>query len=104
VKRRWSTSRFDDTPEDPQASLVNLVDIMLVFICGLIVALVSAAPKLAAQMSKPSTKSTTQVVEQGRELAEMPESMRGESAGAGMQPVGQVYRDPKTGKLILVGK
>jgi len=104
VKRRWSTSRFDDTPEDPQASLVNLVDIMLVFICGLIVALVSAAPQLAAQMSKPDTKSTTQVVEQGRELAEMPESMRGESAGAGMQPVGQVYRDPKTGKLILVGK
>ena len=108
MKRRWSSGRFDETPEDPQASLVNLVDIMLVFICGLIVALVSAEPRLAAQVTKPEDKSQssagTQVVEQGRELAEMPEGLRGKSAGAGMKPVGQVYRDPKTGKLILVGE
>ena len=95
MKRRWGSTRFDETPEDPQASLVNLVDIMLVFICGLIVALVSAQPQFAGGQ---------QVLEQGRELAEMPEGMRGQSAGAGMEPVGQVYRDPKTGKLILVGQ
>jgi hypothetical protein len=95
VKRRWSASRFDETPEDPQSSLVNLVDIMLVFICGLIVALVSADAR--------RTDSKTQAVEQGRELTELPEGLRGQAAGAGMTPVGQVYRDPKTGKLILVG-
>jgi hypothetical protein len=95
VRRRWGSTRFDETPEDPQASLVNLVDIMLVFICGLIVALVSAQPQFAGGQ---------QSVEQGRELAEIPEGMRGEAAGAGMEPVGQVYRDPKTGKLILVGQ
>ena len=44
------------------------------------------------------------VVEQGQELAELPEGMSGKEAGAGMEPVGQVYRDPKTGKLILVGQ
>ena len=108
MKRRWTHSRFDDTPEDPQASLVNLVDIMLVFICGLIVALVSAEPRLVAQAdpsrAAPEAQSRTQVVQQGRELAEMPEGLRGKSAGAGMQPVGQVYRDPQTGKLILVGE
>ena len=95
MKRRWSASRFDETPEDPQASLVNLVDIMLVFICGLIVALVSAEARRA--------NTSKQVVEQGRELTELPEGLRGQAAGAGMTPVGQVYRDPKTGKLILVG-
>jgi hypothetical protein len=95
MKRRWGSARFDETPEDPQASLVNLVDIMLVFICGLIVALVSAQTQFTGGQ---------QVLEQGRELAEMPEGMRGEGAGAGMEPVGQVYRDPKTGKLILVGQ
>jgi hypothetical protein len=95
VKRRWSASRFDETPEDPQSSLVNLVDIMLVFICGLIVALVSADARRA--------NAKTQDVEQGRELTELPEGLRGQAAGAGMTPVGQVYRDPKTGKLILVG-
>lgn len=95
MRRRWGSARFDETPEDPQASLVNLVDIMLVFICGLIVALVSAQPQFAGG---------EQLVEQGKELAELPEGMQGEAAGEGMEPVGQVYRDPKTGKLILVGQ
>lgn len=102
MRRRWGSSRFDETPEDPQASLVNLVDIMLVFICGLIVALVSAQPQFTAQ-SAPNQQHGQQV-EQGRELAEMPEGMSGQAAGAGMEPVGQVYRDPKTGKLILIGQ
>ena len=101
MKRRWGSARFDETPEDPQASLVNLVDIMLVFICGLIVALVSAQPQFT---NSPASAQGEQVVEQGRELAEMPEGMRGQAAGAGMEPVGQVYRDPKTGKLILIGQ
>lgn len=100
MRRRWGSARFDETPEDPQASLVNLVDIMLVFICGLIVALVSAQP----QFTTSATAAGGQQVEQGRELAEMPEGMAGQAAGAGMEPVGQVYRDPKTGKLILVGQ
>jgi len=102
VRRRWSSARFDETPEDPQASLVNLVDIMLVFICGLIVALVSAQP--AFENATSSAEGGKQVVEPGRELAELPEGLKGQAAGAGMEPVGQVYRDPKTGKLILVGQ
>ncbi|WP_198683153.1 DUF2149 domain-containing protein [Peristeroidobacter agariperforans] len=102
MRRRWSSVRFDETPEDPQASLVNLVDIMLVFICGLIVALVSAQPVLNSTPS--NANGGKQVVEPGRELAELPEGLRGQAAGAGMEPVGQVYRDPKTGKLILVGQ
>ncbi len=101
-RRRWGSARFDETPEDPQASLVNLVDIMLVFICGLIVALVSAQPML--DMNSSSAESGKQVVEAGRELTDLPEGLRGQAAGAGMEPVGQVYRDPKTGKLILVGQ
>lgn len=101
-RRRWGSARFDETPEDPQASLVNLVDIMLVFICGLIVALVSAQPML--DMNSSSAEGGKQVVEAGRELTDLPEGLRGQAAGAGMEPVGQVYRDPKTGKLILVGQ
>jgi hypothetical protein len=101
-RRRWGGSRFDETPEDPQASLVNLVDIMLVFICGLIVALVSSQPVL--DMTSNSAEGGKQVVEAGRELTDLPEGLKGQAAGAGMEPVGQVYRDPKTGKLILVGQ
>src|SRR5215471_13340526 len=97
VSRDWRRSRFDDTSEDPQSSLVNLVDIMLVFICGLIVALVSATPQLATRPQKSESGGGERVVEQGRELTEMPEGLRGKAAGEGMQPVGQVYRDPRTG-------
>ena len=32
-------NRFDHDDEDPRASLVNLVDVMLVFSCGLLAAL-----------------------------------------------------------------
>jgi hypothetical protein len=100
--RRWGRSRFDTEMEDPQTSLVNLVDIMLVFICGLVVALVSAQRQMSGA---PNTQAAQQkVVEQGQELAELPEGLRGQQAGEGMQPVGQVYKDPKTGKLILVGQ
>lgn len=97
---RWERSRFDDAMDDPQTSVVNLVDIMLVFICGLVVALVSAQRQSASDASPAREK----VVEQGRELTEMPEGLRGQQAGEGMQPVGQVYKDPKTGKLILIGQ
>jgi hypothetical protein len=102
VKRSWQSSRFDDTTEDPQTSLVNLVDIMLVFICGLVVALVSAQ-RQSSQAQESTSAGATQFIEKGRELPEMPEGLRGQTAGEGMEPVGQVFKDPKTGKLILVG-
>jgi hypothetical protein len=106
LKREWMRTRFDDSMEDPQTSLVNLVDIMLVFICGLVVALVSAQrqSEALAQAQGSAAAGVKQVVEKGRELPEMPEGLRGQTAGEGMQPVGQVFRDPKTGKLILVGQ
>jgi hypothetical protein len=104
VSRDWKRSRFDDAMEDPQTSLVNLVDIMLVFICGLIVALVSAQRQVQVQVQAAASAGSKQVVEKGQELPEMPEGLRGQAAGEGMQPVGQVFKDPKTGKLILVGQ
>ncbi len=102
MTRRWEQSRFDDSMEDPQTSLVNLVDIMLVFICGLVVALVSAQRQM--QTGVDAASDGQEVVQKGRELTELPEGLRGQQAGEGMQPVGQVFKDPKTGKLILVGQ
>lgn len=102
MTRRWEQSRFDDSMEDPQTSLVNLVDIMLVFICGLVVALVSAQRQMQTDVDAASAGQ--EVVQKGRELTELPEGLRGQQAGEGMQPVGQVFKDPKTGKLILVGQ
>ncbi|TXH64475.1 MAG: hypothetical protein E6Q93_00085 [Burkholderiaceae bacterium] len=84
-------ARFDDHDEDPRASLVNLVDVMLVFACGLLAAL-AAGSQAALKQPVP--------VEKGREV-ERP-ATGAQQAGAGYDRVGEVFRDPKTGKLILI--
>jgi hypothetical protein len=98
--RKWSASRFDAQDDDPLGPLANLLDLMLVFACGLIAALISLSKNIDEHFEQPEP--IQKVVEQGKELPKMPN--RGEAGGEGYESVGQVYRDPKTGKLILIGK
>lgn len=91
----YRRSRFDITDEDPMGPLANLADIMLVFAVGLMVA-------LAASEKANDPKDSGVDVETGREMPEMPEGA-GES-GEGMQPMGQVYQDPETGRMIMIDK
>ncbi len=84
-------ARFDDRDEDPRASLVNLVDVMLVFACGLLAAL-AAGSQSALKVPKP--------VEKGQQI-ERPASGITQQ-GSGYDRVGEVFRDPKTGKLVLI--
>jgi hypothetical protein len=90
-------SRFDQGDgSDPMSVMGNLVDVMLVFACGLIAALIVRSPEFVETLQP-----VEQEIEQGRELPRVPD-MAGEG-GSGMESVGTVYRDPETGKLILVG-
>ena len=90
----YRRGRFDLDEADPMGPLANLTDIMLVFAVGLMVALAAAQGGLEQAAGGIE-------VEAGRELPEVPRG-RGE-AGTGYESVGQVYRDPETGKLILIG-
>ncbi len=92
-RRNWSQSRFDEADDEPLGPMSNLVDIMLVFACGLIAALVAS--------DRPQQRDGGREVSEGRELPEVPEGAG--QAGSGYEPVGQVYRDPNTGKMILIG-
>jgi hypothetical protein len=87
---RHLDARFDQSDEDPRASLVNLVDVMLVFACGLIAAIAGAQGALK----------TPQPVEKGRQI-ERPASGVTQD-GSGYDRVGEVYRDPETGQLVLI--
>lgn len=87
---RHLDARFDQNDEDPRASLVNLVDVMLVFACGLIAAIAGAQGALK----------TPQPVEKGRQI-ERPASGVSQD-GSGYDRVGEVFRDPKTGQLMLI--
>lgn len=86
---RHLDARFDQGDEDPRASLVNLVDVMLVFACGLIAAIAGSQGDLKR---KP--------VEKGRQIERPAEGVT--QAGSGYDRVGEVFRDPKTGQLVLI--
>ena len=83
-------ARFDDGDEDPRASLVNLVDVMLVFACGLIAAI--ASTQGATKAPRP--------VEKGRQIERPAEGVTQD--GSGYDRVGEVFRDPHTGQLVLI--
>lgn len=97
TRRSLLNSRFDEAEEEPLGALTNLLDIMLVFACGLIAALAMREDSLL----QPPTGGRQEVI-QGTEIPAMPKGL-GE-AGSGYQSVGTVYRDPVSGKLILVGE
>jgi len=88
-------SRFDAGDDDPMGPLANLADIMLVFAVGLMVALA------ASEQGLQQAQSGGVNVEKGREMPEVP-SGAGET-GSGYEAVGRVYRDPETGKMVMIG-
>jgi len=94
IRRRWSHSRFDPADDEPLGPLANLVDLMLVFVCGLVAALVAISPDLNQKLQRSEN------IQQGRELPDIPKGIG--KGGSGYQTVGKVYKDPKTGKLILI--
>lgn len=87
----YRRSRFDSPEEEPLGPLANLADIMLVFAVGLMVALAA---------SRDGETSGGMDLDAGRELPEVPSGM-GE-AGSGYESVGRVYRDPESGRMILI--
>lgn len=97
--RRWEpghgSQRFAESDVDPLGGLANLADLMLVFACGLMVSLAAHHGLFNGKPAKVTR------VEKGQALHAMP-TVAGPAQGAGMQAVGQVYRDAKTGKLVLV--
>jgi hypothetical protein len=102
----WRTSQFDNQEQEPLGPLANLIDIMLVFSCGLIAALVAVSPELKQHFQinkKDSTAQVQAVSSVGKELTSAPEALKNKlQSQTGYQSMGQVYRDPKTGKLILI--
>lgn len=102
MKRDFTSSSFlgssMDTEEDsdPRVGLVNLADVMLVFACGLMLALVTYWNLDVSAM---------QEVTKGAEMAEVRdiEELEGDSSGTGgFVEKGIVYQDPMTGKYYML--
>ena len=90
-----STLLPDDREQDPMGSLGNLMDVMLVFACGLLLALIT----------NWNVDITGQTVDQSISQVEgdLQEVQEGINENDGQyEEMGQVYRDKDTGEIYIV--
>ena len=104
IRKSFSTSSFSSTEfetessdADPRVGLVNLADVMLVFACGLMLALVAYWNLDISSM---------QEIVQGREVTEVQDIQQMQDGltegGGGFVELGKVYQDPMTGKYYML--
>jgi hypothetical protein len=106
-KRRLISSEEE---VDPMVYAVNMVDCMLVLAVGFLIFTVMSFGMQSVVFSDSSPQEKQQImkavqqtvqVQQGQELNNTPQTEQGQ--GSGYVQMGTVYKDPNTGKLIMVG-
>lgn len=105
--RDKSKKRFAEGEEDPMAGTSNLVDAMLVIAVGLLIFVVISwnmqsvvfQDNQQQQAIEQNSPDVTEVAE-GQVLNKTPDTS--DSSGQGYMEMGKVYKDPSTGKLIMV--
>ncbi|MEN4028582.1 MAG: DUF2149 domain-containing protein, partial [Methanobacterium sp.] len=88
--------------EDPMAGSANLVDAMLVIAVGLLIFLVISGDMQSAVFSEesPQKKKVSNESMQNASEVQMGEDIA-DTSQEGFVEMGRVYKDPKTGKLIM---
>ena len=105
--REKGRKRFSEGEEDPMAGTSNLVDAMLVIAVGLLIFVViswnmQSVVFQSQDQQKAIDESSPDVTEvaEGQVLNDTPDTSN--SSGQGYMEMGKVYKDPSTGKLIMV--
>ncbi|SDA67396.1 DUF2149 domain-containing protein [Methanobrevibacter millerae] len=108
--RKKQRRRSNRVEEDPMAGTANLVDAMLVIAVGFLVFVIISWNMQSIVFNDDMTQeqkqqvmetiSSVSEVTQGQELNETPDTSN--SSGQGYTEMGKVYKDPSTGKLIMV--
>lgn len=100
---RKRKSLMDSEDDDPMGSLNNLSDAMLVLALGFLVFAIlalSANPDLLNQSQSDNPNNGQQV--STADTVDNQSSINASSSDSGYTEVGKVYRDPDTGKLVMV--
>ena len=109
VRRKQRRRRASDDDIDPMAGTTNLVDAMLVLALGFLIFVVISWNMQSVIFSDMSQDQKQAVMEsmkqvsevtQGQELNDTPDTSQ--SSGQGFTELGKVYKDPSSGKLIVV--
>ena len=87
---RNTTSPFLESEGSPMESIANIVDVMLVFACGLLLALVTVW-NVDIGLDRPDNNNMYEV----SDVVEDSQSVSKDN----LQEAGKVYRDPATGNL-----
>lgn len=90
--------RFGGGEANPMENLANLVDVMLVFACGLMIAVILHW--------EVDLNRVMDVITQD-ELMEVPDlenALKDKSISEDMDSKGYVYQDPETGKMYIISK
>lgn len=107
--RKKQRRRRNRQEEDPMAGTANLVDAMLVIAVGFLIFIVMSWNMQGVIFSDASQEEKQKVMEtikqitevnQGQELDDVPDISN--SSGQGYTEMGKVYKDPSTGKIIMV--
>lgn len=93
----FGETSFGGEEVDPMASVANLVDAMLVFACGLMMALVVY---WNIDLSGVQDVSVEQDMTEVTDIEQMTEDMQ--SGGSGYNELGMVYQDPATGQMYMI--
>lgn len=102
MRRDFSGSSFSSDPfaseeeVDPRVGLVNLADVMLVFACGLMVAIVAHWNVNLSEVQAMDESSMAEIDNVEDMVSDM------QSGAGGFVQRGQVYQDPETGQLYLL--
>ena len=109
VRRKQRRRRASDDDIDPMAGTTNLVDAMMVLALGFLIFVVISWNMQSVIFSDMSQDQKQAVMEsmkqvsevtQGQELNDTPDTSQ--SSGQGFTELGKVYKDPSSGKLIMV--
>ena len=109
VRRKQRRRRASEDDIDPMAGTTNLVDAMLVLALGFLIFVVISWNMQSVIFSDMSQDQKQAVMEsmkqvsevtQGQELNDTPDTSQ--SSGQGFTELGKVYKDPSSGKLIMV--
>lgn len=109
VRRKQRRRSASDDDIDPMAGTTNLVDAMLVLALGFLIFVVISWNMQSVIFSDMSQDQKQQVMDsmkqvsevtQGQELNDTPDTSQ--SSGQGFTELGKVYKDPSSGKLIMV--
>ncbi|MBQ1369945.1 MAG: DUF2149 domain-containing protein [Clostridia bacterium] len=90
---RNTTSPFLESEGSPMESIANIVDVMLVFACGLLLALVTVW-NVDIGLDRPDNNNMYEV----SDVVEDSQSVSKDN----LQEAGKVYRDPATGNLYFI--